>query len=71
VVSRPLTLTADTIGVRLNFALDSNLASSSNHGRGNAQLNGDYPVTAQLTFDNVAWTRIQALLGSEPSISRP
>jgi len=64
-----LTLTADTTGGRLNFALDSNLASSSIHGRGNAQLSGDYPVTAQLTFDNVSWTQIQALLGrggSEP-----
>jgi translocation and assembly module TamB len=58
-----LTLTAETTGGRLNFALDSNLASSSIQGRGTAQLSGDYPVTAQLTFDNVAWTRIQTLLG--------
>jgi translocation and assembly module TamB len=42
----------------------ANLASSSIHGRGTAQLTGNYPLTAQLTFDHVAWTRIQALLGS-------
>jgi translocation and assembly module TamB len=58
-----LTLTAHTTGSRLNFALDSDLASAALHGSGTAQLNGDYPLTAKLTFDNVAWTRIQALLG--------
>jgi len=58
-----LTLTARTTGGRVDFALDSNLAGSAIQGRGNAQLGGDYPLTAKLTFDNVAWTRVQALLG--------
>lgn len=58
-----LTLTANTAGGRVNFALDSNLASASIHGKGNAQLGGDYPLDAQLTFSNVTWTRVQALLG--------
>ena len=57
-------LTAASTGGRLDFTLDSNLAGATIHGRGNAQLTGDYPVTAKLTFDDVAWTRIEALLGS-------
>ncbi len=58
-----LTLTANTTAGRLNFALDSNLAEASIHGRGNAELGGDYPLNAELTFNNVAWTHLQALLG--------
>ena len=48
---------------RVNFALDSNLAGASIHGSGNAELTGKYPVDAKLAFNNVAWTRIQDLLG--------
>jgi len=33
------------------------------HGQGNAALTGDYPIDAQLTFSNIAWTHIQDLLG--------
>ena len=59
-----LTLTANTAaGNRLDFALNSNLANSSIHGQGHAQLTGDYPVNAQVTFSNVAWTRVRALIG--------
>ncbi len=58
-----LTLTANTTAGKLNFALDSNLANASIHGSGNAGLTGDYPVNAQLTFKDVTWTRVQALLG--------
>ena len=64
------TLTANTAGGKLNFTLDSNLANATIHGSGNAQLNADYPIDAQLAFSNVTWTRIQDLLGfnnSEPS----
>ncbi len=57
-----LTLKAATNSGRVNFTLDSNLASASITGRGNAQLSGDYPLDAQLTFSNVAWSRIQPLL---------
>jgi len=57
------TLTAKTNQGRLEFALDSNLAGAAIHGNGNAQLAGDYPVTAKVTFDKVAWTRVEGLLG--------
>nr|MDQ2900665.1 translocation/assembly module TamB [Acidobacteriota bacterium] len=65
-----LTLIANTTGGKLNFALDSNLANASIHGRGNAELTGDYPVNAQLTFKDLTWTGVQALVGpgtGEPS----
>lgn len=58
-----LTLKAATTAGRVNFALDSNLADASIHGKGNAQLSGDYPLTAQLDFSNVLWSRLQPLLG--------
>jgi translocation and assembly module TamB len=58
-----LTLTANTTGGMLKFALDSNLAGTSIRGNGTAQLGGEYPVNAQVTFSNVAWTRLRALLG--------
>jgi translocation and assembly module TamB len=58
-----LTLTAHTTGGRVDFALDSDLAGAAVHGNGNAQLGGDYPLTAKVTFDNVAWSRLQPLVG--------
>jgi translocation and assembly module TamB len=58
-----LTLTAHNTGNRVDFELDSNLAGSAVHGNGNAQLGGNYPLTAKLTFDNVAWSHIQPLVG--------
>src|SRR5712691_70361 len=57
------TLTATTAGGRLNFALDSNLAMATLHGQGNAVLTGDYPIDAQLSFTNVAWSHVQELMG--------
>jgi translocation and assembly module TamB len=56
-----LTFKAATNAGRLNFTLDSNLANASITGRGNAQLSGDYPLDAQLSFRNVAWSRLQPL----------
>lgn len=58
-----LTLTAHSTGGRVDFALDSDLAGAAIHGNGNAQLGSDYPLTAKVTFDNVAWSRIQPLVG--------
>ena len=58
-----LTLNATTTAGRLNFALDSNLAGSSIQGRGNAVLSGDYPVDARIAFNNVMYSKVQALLG--------
>jgi len=57
------TLTANTAGGKLNFTLDSNLADAKIHGSGNAQLNGDYPIDAQLALSDIRWTRLQDLLG--------
>ncbi|HEX4595269.1 MAG TPA: translocation/assembly module TamB domain-containing protein [Bryobacteraceae bacterium] len=57
------TLTANTSSGKLNFTLDSNLASAAIHGTGNAQLNADYPIDARLAFSNVTWSRIQDVLG--------
>lgn len=61
-----LKLTANTSGSnRLNFTLASNLAGSDIQGGGTADLAGDYPVNAQVTFSNVAWTRIQSFIGTD------
>jgi translocation and assembly module TamB len=62
-----LTLTATTTGGRVNFTLDSNLAGASIQGKGNAQLGGDYPMTAQVTMKNVTWKGLQPLLGAAAS----
>ena len=64
-----LTLAANTTGQRLSFTLNSNLANAVINGQGDTQLSGDYPLTADLTFNSVAWTQIQALLspGVTPS----
>ena len=57
-------------GGRLNFTLNSNLASGAIEGHGNAELNGDYPVNAQVAFSDVTWTGIRGLVGSvEPKDS--
>ncbi len=53
-----------TAADRLNFALQSNLAGSSINGSGNAQLSGNYPVNAQLSFKNATWTKWEPLLGT-------
>jgi translocation and assembly module TamB len=55
---------ATASGNRLTFALDSDLVGSTIHGQGNAQLVGDYPVDAKLTFNNVTWSGLQPLLSS-------
>ncbi len=59
-----LTLAANTAtGGRLNFTLNSNLASAAIQGHGTAELTGDYPVNAQLSFSNVAFTHVRELVG--------
>jgi translocation and assembly module TamB len=57
-----LTLNADTAGGKVNFTLASNLAGASIQGRGNTQLSGDYPVDAQLGFNNLAWASLEGLV---------
>ncbi len=59
-----LKLTANTsTGNKVDFALDSNLADASIHGRGSAELTAAYPVNAQLTFNNLLYSRISRLTG--------
>jgi translocation and assembly module TamB len=64
-----LTLAANTTGGRVNFTLDSNLAGASIQGKGDAQLGGDYPITAQVSVHNVTWKGLQPLLGSAGATS--
>ncbi|HUQ91685.1 MAG TPA: translocation/assembly module TamB domain-containing protein [Bryobacteraceae bacterium] len=59
-----LNLDAKTSGTRLDFSLTSNLAKADIQGRGNAELKGDYPVDAQLSFKNVTWGGLEPLLGA-------
>lgn len=59
------TLTADTQNNSVNFALTSNLAGASIRGNGKAQVSADYPVDAQISFNNVNWANLQPLLGSQ------
>jgi translocation and assembly module TamB len=60
-----LKLTANTSGANhLNFTLASDLAGSAIQGTGDATLTGDYPLNADLSVNNLAWTRFQDLLGT-------
>ncbi len=59
-----LKLTANTTsGDRVEFALDSDLADAAIHGKGSAQLVDGYPVNAQLTFNNLLYSRVAKLAG--------
>jgi len=60
-----LTFKATTTAGRLQFTLDSNLANANITGRGTAELSADYPVDAQLSFQNVAWSRLQPLVAPD------
>jgi translocation and assembly module TamB len=64
-----LELTANGNGGKLDFALHSGLANASIHGKGNATLRGDYPVTAELTFDDLSWLNLQPLVSGGPRSS--
>ena len=46
------TVRAETKGDRLTFQIDSDIAKAAIHGDGNAQLRGDYPIDARVTFAN-------------------
>jgi translocation and assembly module TamB len=48
---------------KIDFALDSNLAGASIHGRGAAELTAGYPLTAQLSFNNILYSHIAKLMG--------
>lgn len=63
-----LKLTANTdANRRVTFALDSNLAGANLQGSGTATLNAQYPIDARLSFRNVAWSRVEDLIGQKAS----
>jgi translocation and assembly module TamB len=67
-------LTATTqAGNRLSFALDSNLTGGTIRGRGTADLAGNYPVNAQMTFANMSVVTggVDARTDGEMTISGP
>jgi translocation and assembly module TamB len=61
-----LTATATTRGQSVAFNLTSDLAHADIRGAGTMQLAGDYPVNAQVTFNNVTYSGLRPLLGAEP-----
>ncbi|HEX4808900.1 MAG TPA: translocation/assembly module TamB domain-containing protein [Bryobacteraceae bacterium] len=62
---------AQTTGSNLHFTLDSDLAKSSLHGQGDAQLTGDYPVRADLTFANIKYSNIAPFLAKANAPAAP
>jgi translocation and assembly module TamB len=62
-----LNLVASTSGGRLNFNLDSNIGGAVVRGNGNAQLSGNYPLHAEMAFDNVIWLKLQPLVSESES----
>ncbi len=59
-----LTATARTSNNSVIFDLNSNFAKSNIRGNGQMQLAGDYPLQATVTFDNVTYSGISALLNA-------
>jgi translocation and assembly module TamB len=55
---------------KVDFALDSGLAGASIHGSGTAALTAGYPVDAQVSFNNVLYTRVADLLGTADEAHR-
>ena len=55
---------AQTKGRALSVQFDSDLADSAIHGSGEAQLEGDYPVNAKVSFGRVTYAGIRRVLGS-------
>jgi translocation and assembly module TamB len=64
------TLAANTSGGRTNVTFTSGIAGASVEGHASVQLANDYPADAQLTFKNIAWSRLGPLLGYNPEEGR-
>ena len=62
-----LNLSANTSAGKVNFKLDSNLAKSSIHGQGAAGLTSDYPLDAQVSFNDLTWANLQPLVSAGPA----
>jgi translocation and assembly module TamB len=63
-----LQFAANTNGQSLRFKLDSDIAQSQIHGSGTAQLVGDYPVNAKLSFANIRYENIAPFISVDASI---
>lgn len=64
-----LKLTANSEpGDKIAFALDSDLAGASIHGKGSGALTPGYPVDAQVSFSNVLYSHFASLLGTGDQI---
>ncbi|MBV8819786.1 MAG: translocation/assembly module TamB domain-containing protein, partial [Acidobacteriaceae bacterium] len=59
-----LTLKASTTGSDLVYNLDSDIGHSQIHGQGQTHLAGDYPTTANITFNNVTYSGLLPLLST-------
>ena len=59
-----VTLAAATSGDRVHFTLGTDLGGASVQGKGDAQLGGNYPLTAQVTLHNLNWKGLEPLLGT-------
>ncbi len=66
-----LTAVAQTNQNRVTFRLDSDFAKSVIHAEGEAQLGGNYPLTAKATFANLTYTNLAPFLSAEGSGIRP
>jgi translocation and assembly module TamB len=58
-----LTATAVTRGQDLDFKVNSDFAKSKIQGTGQMQLQGDYPVTARLSFTNLTYKGMENWIG--------
>ena len=56
------TFQAKTSGNSLSVQLDSDFAKSKIHGSGQAELSGNYPMKASLTFSDVKYSNLKPFL---------
>jgi translocation and assembly module TamB len=58
---------AHTRGRRVSFTLNSNFARSSIRGSGEAQLAGEYPIRATLSFANIRYAYLYPFISNGPA----
>ena len=64
------TLQAKTSGNSLSLQFNSDFAKSKIHGSGQAQLSGNYPMKANLTFSDVNYSNLEPFLATAASTTR-
>ncbi|MGH9620239.1 MAG: translocation/assembly module TamB domain-containing protein [Bryobacteraceae bacterium] len=60
--------TAHTVGDRVTFSLNSDLAKSQIRGSGEATLTGNYPVRASISFANIRYVNLYPFISSGPQM---